>query len=107
MPDAIINTLETEEDLEAALEEQNIVEIYEEAGDSQGKTEAGICSECDVPVYSESGREIGDTILCALCARGKELSAVRDDCFRRQKTEAEKWSLSPKNDSHLCKSAMK
>ncbi|XP_043462868.1 KRAB-A domain-containing protein 2-like [Leptopilina heterotoma] len=118
LPDEILNTLHTEEQLTNTINEYNsnlqLKSVYEteptiseacrevavEASSSEESAVNAIqnsnranCSICQMHIDDDFGKPSTSdeqNLVCSLCARGKRLKEVQNDCFKRQIIAAEK-----------------
>lgn len=89
LPDVVLNSLETEEDLEEALNEYNLVQqidLDDQARDSEAEVLTVSCTGCKMIFLPQEDQNPK----CSLCQRQESLAITQKDCFKKQKTAAEK-----------------
>lgn len=87
LPDEILNTLQSEEDLVQAMDEYQVSKLFndnDEVFDTENLDTSAECEQCTNKI------PISAMPLCGLCSRSKNLVETRNDYYERQKKEATK-----------------
>ena len=95
-PNKILNTLQTEDDLKRAFQEQIILEVCNNLHDSNSDENSDNlvhCFKCNSLLDVEKNiSEERDEILCGICERKITLIETRKDCYKRQQIAAEEMA---------------